>query len=107
MAGAVAAAVEQVQRLARVGQRDHQRMIAPLAFVVDVHALFALAGGGDHRTVAVDAGFVKELVGLLLPDFHASLVEDILQTVDRVGVKAAAEVARRCRIRNAGRSAVR
>ena len=75
-------------------------MIAPLAFVVDVHALFALAGGGDHRAVAVDAGFVEEFVGLLLPDFHASLVEDFLQTIDRVGVKASAEVAGGCRIGN-------
>ncbi len=66
--------------------------------MVDVHALFALAGRGDHRAVAVDAGFFKELVGLLLLDFHASLVEGCLQTVDRVGVKSSAKVASGCRI---------
>ena len=98
--GAVAAAVEQIQRLVGVGQRNHQRMITPLVFVIDVDALFALAASGDHRTVAVDTGFVEELIGLLLPDFHASFVEDFLQGTDRVGIKPSAEVASSSRVRN-------
>ena len=53
MARSVAAAIDYKQRLARVGQREDQSVIPPLAFVVDVRALLALAGSFDHRAVAV------------------------------------------------------
>ena len=60
VAGPIAAAVDHEQRLARVGQREDQRVITPLALVVDVHALLALAGGLDHRAVGVEDRLVEE-----------------------------------------------
>ena len=71
VAGPIAAAVDHEQRLARVGQREDQGVIAPLALVVDVHALFALASGFDHRAVAVDDRLREELLRLLPPDLRA------------------------------------
>ncbi len=44
--GPIAAAVEQEQRLGGVGQRDHQRVVAPLPLVRDIHPLFAPAVTG-------------------------------------------------------------
>ena len=44
MAGTVGAAIEDLQQLAAVGQRDQQRMVSPFAVVADVDALLALAG---------------------------------------------------------------
>ena len=93
VAGPIAAAIDNEQRLARVGQREHQRMIAPLAFVVDVHALFALAAGLDHRAVGLQDRLVEERRRLLPPDLQADRVEDRLQTKDGGRVEAAAIVA--------------
>ncbi len=76
-------------------------MVAPLAFVVDIHALFALAGGLGHRAVGVEDGFREECFGLLPPDLQPRSVEDRLQAEDGCRVEAAAEVARRGRIGNA------
>ena len=64
---AVAAAVDQEQRLRGVGQRDHQRMIAPGAVVGDVDALLALGVGGDEGAVDVDDRLGEEAGGLLRP----------------------------------------
>ena len=82
VAGPIAAAIDHEQRLARVGQREDQRMIAPLALVVDVHALLALAGGFDHRAVGVEDGFLEERLRLLPPDLQPRGVEDRLQAED-------------------------
>ncbi len=42
-----------------------QRMIAPLAFVVDVDAFLALAVGGHHRAVHVKSALVEKRLRLL------------------------------------------
>ena len=90
--GAVAAAVDQEQRLGGVGQRDDQRVVAPLPLVGDVHALLAPAVGGGQRAVGVDERLVEEVVGLLLPGPEPGLVEGVHQPLD-VGLgEAAAEV---------------
>ena len=65
MRGAVAAAIDQVQRLLGVGQRDQQGMIAPGAVVGDIDALFALGVGADEGAVDVDESLVKEVDRLL------------------------------------------
>ena len=101
VAGPVAGPIDHVQRLARVGQGNHQRMITPLALVVDLHALLALAGGLDHRAVGVDNGFLEERRGLLPPDLQPRGIEHLLQAVDVRRVEAAAEVAGRGGIGNA------
>ena len=101
VAGPVAAAIDHAQRLARVGQRKDQRMITPLALVIDVHALLALAGGLHHRAVGVDDGFLEERLGLLPPDLQPRGVEDRLQAEDGGRIEAAAEVARRGRVGDA------
>ena len=93
MTGPGAAAIDNIQRLARIGQRDHERMIAPLAFVVDVHAALALAGRLDHRTVGFEDRFVEEFGRLLSPDFHANFVEYFLQRVDVLRGQPTTEVA--------------
>ena len=76
-------------------------MIAPLALVVDVHALFALAAGLDHRAIGLDDGFVEKGVRLLTPDLPPRGVEDFLQEFDRTTVEATAEIARRRWVRDA------
>ena len=59
--GPVAAAVDQVQRLGGVGQRDDQRVVAPGPVVGDVHPLLAPAVGGGERAVGVDERLVEEV----------------------------------------------
>ena len=59
MRGAVAAAIDQVERLGGVGQRDQERMITPGAVVSDINALFALGVGADEGTVGVQDGFLE------------------------------------------------
>ena len=93
VAGAIARAVDHVQRLAGVGQREHQGVIAPLALVVDVHSLLALARGLGHRAVGVEHRLGEERRGLLPPDLAADGVEHLLQAEDVALVEAAAEVA--------------
>ncbi len=80
MAGAVAAAIDHEQRLARIGQGKHQGMIAPLALVIDIfmpslHSPVSL----DHRTVGVNHGLVEEVLELLPPDSQCGeTVEEII-----------------------------
>ena len=97
----VAGAVDDIQRLGRVGQGDEQGMVAPLALVADVHALFALACGFDHRAVALNDRLPEERLGLLPPDFQPCRVEDFHQADDVAEAEAAAEVAGRSRIGDA------
>ncbi len=104
VAGTIAAAVDHVQRLARIGQRDQQRVVAPLAFVVNIHPLLALARRLDQRAVGLDHGFVEESFRLLPPDFDARLVEHFLQEVDVGRGEPPAEVAGRGRIGNPPRA---
>ena len=68
MRGPVAAAIDQVERLGGVGQRDQQRMITPGAVVGDIDALLALGVGPDEGAIDVQDRFGEELGGLLGPD---------------------------------------
>jgi hypothetical protein len=91
--GPVAAAVEQVQRLGGVGQRHHQRVVAPDAVVGDVDTLLAPTVGRGDRPVGVDEGLVEGRRRLLFPDTQPGPVEGVHQPLD-VGLgEAAAEVA--------------
>ena len=67
-------------------------MVTPLTLVVDVHALFALAGCLGQRAVGLDDRFFKECGRLLLPDLHPHVVDDVHQGVDVAFVEAAAKV---------------
>ncbi len=100
MAGTIAGTIDDEQRFARVGQRDHQRMIAPLSFVIDVHAFFALAGGFHHRAIGVDHRLPRKTRRLLLPDLQPRLVEQRPSDDQSAAVvEATAEVTRRGRVR--------
>ena len=90
--GPVAAAVDQEQRLGGVGQRDHQRVVAPHPVVRDIHPLLAPAVAGGERAVGVDERLVEEVLGLLLPGPEPGLVEDGHQLLDIALGEAAAEV---------------
>ena len=56
-------------------------MVSPLALVVDVHSLFALAGGFHHRAVGVNDRLHEELFGCAA-DLQADHIEEFLQTAD-------------------------
>ena len=66
--GPVATAIDQVERLGGVGQRNQQRMITPGAVVGDVDVLLALGVGADEGAVDVEDRLVEEVGGLLGPD---------------------------------------
>jgi len=95
VAGAVARAVHQVQRLLGVGQRHQQRVVAPLPVVADVHPLLALAEGGRDRAVGVDhRPLPEEGRPLPLPDLQAHVVDRLHQRQHlRLVPEPAAEVA--------------
>jgi hypothetical protein len=63
--GPVTAAIEQVERLGGVGQRDQQRVITPGTIVGDVDAFLALGVGSDKGAIDVEDGLVEELSRLL------------------------------------------
>ena len=90
--GPIATAIDQVERLGGVGQRDHQGMVTPDAVVGDVDALLALGVGADESAVDVEDGLVEERRGLLGPDPQSRLIDGVHQG-DDVGLgEAAAEV---------------
>ena len=93
MRGTIAGTIDEAQDFASVGQGDDQGMITPDAVVGDVHALFALAGGGHQGAVGVEDGLVEETGGLVLPDADADLIEDVLQEVDVGHGEASAKIA--------------
>jgi hypothetical protein len=89
----IAGAIDQAEHLAGVGQTDHQRVIAPGAFIGNIHALLAGAGGDHQRAVHIDFRPVDKGVGLLGPHRQARVVEGVLQGADSGHVEAAAEIA--------------
>ncbi len=71
-------------------------MVAPVALVADVHALLALAGGGNESAIGIDTRWLlEERRRLLLPHPDSYIVDDIHQTLDRFFVEAPTEIARR------------
>ena len=100
MTGSITGPVLQVQHFPGLGQRYDQRMIAPLAFVVDAEALFSLAAGFNHCAVGFDGGLIEERIGLLLPDHLPGPVDGLHHSKNLHVTKAAAEVAGGGGIRN-------
>ncbi len=90
--GAIAGSIDDAEHFAGVGQGDDQWVITPGAVVGDVDAFFAAGAGGDEGAIDVDDGLVKEVGGLLLPDFDADQIEDALEGLDIIGGEASAEV---------------
>ena len=92
MRGAVAAPIDQVERLAGVGQRDDQDMIAPDSIVADVDALFALGAGADEGAVEIHDRLAEEVGGLLGPDPQPGRIDRLHQGEDIGFLKPPAEV---------------
>lgn len=91
--------VDQEERLAGVGQRDQQRVVAPRALEGHVHALHALTGRLHDRPVGVDASrLLEELGATLAPDSDADVVDDLHQRPDILRREASTEVAGRRRV---------
>ena len=78
-ARAVAATIDQIQRLARVGQGNQQRMITPNPLVRDIHPFLALARRLGNGPIGLDEGLAKEGLGLLFPDVLPHPIDDLHQ----------------------------
>jgi hypothetical protein len=91
--GTIAGTIDDAQDFAGVGQADEQGMITPGVVVGDVHASFALAVRARQGAVGINASLVEKIVGLLLPEFHACVIENVLEEVDFVGVETSAIIA--------------
>jgi hypothetical protein len=91
--GAVAAAIEQVERLGRVGQRDHQRMVTVLAVVGEIHPPFAFGIAGHDAAIGLQDRLGEEFRRLLGPDPHPHLIDRVHQGEDIVRDEAVTEVA--------------
>jgi hypothetical protein len=92
MAGPITTAVDDVEGFIGIGQRNHERMVTPLAFVIDVDSFFAFPGGFHHRSIAFDESFLKKTRRLLPPNFHADGIEDLHQQQDRQEVESTTEI---------------
>ena len=92
--GAIAAAIDQVERLAGVGQRDHQGMIAPGAVVGDVDPLLALGVGADDGAIDIHDRLAEEVRGLLGPDPQPRGIDGFHQSDDVRSLEPTAEIAR-------------
>jgi hypothetical protein len=68
-------------------------MIAPGAFIADVHALFTLAVGAHQGAIGIEAGLLPEIVGLLSPESQPGIIVDILEAVDLFGTEASTIIA--------------
>ena len=67
-------------------------MISPLAFVGDVHPLFALAIGFHDRPVGVDDSLLEECVRLAGPGVAPRFVDRLLQIIQILGPEPPTEV---------------
>ena len=83
MRRAIATAIDQVERLGGIGQRDHQGMIAPNAVVGDVDTLLALGIGRDEGAIHIQDRSVEERGGLLSPDAEADPIDDVHQDLQK------------------------
>ena len=97
--GHVPRPVDHVEHLLGVGQRHDQRMVAPDAFVRNVHALLAFAQGRRHQAVDVEVGHRgQQVLPTPLPQLRPHRVDGLHQFDDVVGCEPAAEVPRRRRV---------
>ena len=93
LGGAVAAAIEQKQRFGGIGQRDHQRMVAILAVVGEVHVALALGIAGHDAAIGLEDRLGEEFGWLLGPDPQPRLIDRVHQREDIGLGEATAEVA--------------
>jgi len=92
--GPIATAILDEQRLACIGERHQERVVAPDAVVREAHALLALAMRLHDRAVRVDARrLLEEARRLPLPYADANVVQDVHQRLDILLAEATAEVA--------------
>ena len=80
--GAVAAAIDQVERLGGVGQRDQAGDDSPRCRCRRCPCPLALGVGRDEGAVGVEDGFLEELGRLLGPDPQPRLVDGVHQSHD-------------------------
>ena len=81
--GAVAAAIDQVERFGRVGQRDQQRMVTPVAVVGDVdRPACTRRRSGHDGAIGLEDRFLEELGGLLGPDPQPRFIDGVHQGED-------------------------
>ena len=92
MAGSVARATDNGQRLGRVGQREEQYLVAPVVLVGDVHTLLTLPQGGGQGPVPINDGLLEEFGRLTPPDPQPDLVDGVHQDLDVCLPEPAAEV---------------
>ena len=92
MRGAVAASVDQVERLGGVGQRDQEGMVAPGAVVGDVDAFLALSICLNKGAIGVQDGLLEKPGRLLGPDPPPRLIDGVHQGHDMRLGEAAAEI---------------
>ena len=99
VAGHVPRPVDHVEHLPGVGQRHDQRMVAPDAFVGNVHALLALAAGRGQHPVDIEVGGVcQQVLSASLPHLRSHRVDGLHQVDDIRGVETATEIPRRGRV---------
>ena len=96
----VATPVHQRERLPRVRQRHHQRVIPPPPVIGDPHPLLALAGRLRQRPVRLEDRLGQELRRLLLPHLPPYLIDRRQQRLDIGHREPPAEVARGGRVRD-------
>jgi len=75
-------------------------MISPLAFVIDIDSLFALAGRFDHRPIGINDRFFKETCRLLAPHLEPCRVKNFHQKQDRNAAEPPTEVSGGGRVGN-------
>src|SRR5271154_1172644 len=94
MGGTIAAAINDAQGFAGIGQGNHEGVITPGAVIGDIHALFALAGCGNQRAVGIDDCLLEKGCGLMFPDADANVVINVLQGIDVGDSEPSAKIAR-------------
>ncbi|GAB5486268.1 MAG: hypothetical protein Pars93KO_27020 [Parasphingorhabdus sp.] len=60
MAGPITGAIVQVQWLLSFSQRNDQRTVSPLTFVVDTDAIFLFGGGFYHAAISFNRGVIEK-----------------------------------------------
>src|SRR6476660_3099586 len=90
-----------VEHFVGVGQRDHQRGLAPYSLIGKSHPAFALPESRRNRAVGVDEGLCQKAPGLLPPNPLPHRVGNLHQIEDIALLKATGEVPAGGWIRNA------
>src|SRR6476659_7744515 len=101
MAHDVAGTVDQIEHFVGVGQRDHQRGIAPYSLIGKSHPAFALPESRRNRAVGVDEGLCQKAPGRLPPNPLPHRVGNLHQIENIALLKATGEVPAGGWIRNA------